>query len=301
MGEVSPNVANRFRVLFDIWFPGKDVVDFEIVVCQKCGFVFYAPRPEASDIDQKYYFLNDCADESEGKLKTATSNTELRRADLLVKYLSKHIDIQSVGDILDFGGHDGRLMKPFIDKGHRTYLVDYTRNSIPGVIRLGDTLADLSADSRFDLIICSHVLEHVATPLEVIKQLRDHLTLNGTIFIEVPMDMLWQLPLQKEPVTHINFFTPHCLFNLLTLAGLKVKDCRLDSCFHPSGKKNYGIRAVAHKVKHLDGNVMKSLKDVDVNGYLQPNLLNRIRHICINPSSIQRISLRNIRRFFRLQ
>ena len=293
--KISQNVSDRFRILFEVWFPESDFVKLKIVLCEECGFVFYTPRPEASDIDQKYYFLNELICESKAELIKETS-TELRRAVLLLKYISKNLDVHSVDNVLDFGGHDGRLMKPFIDQGKCCYLVDYTQHSMPGVIRLGDSLADLSEDARFDLVICSHVLEHVATPLQVVGELQRHLTENGFIFIEVPMEMMWQLPMQKEPVTHINFFTPNSLYNLLTLAGFEVLDCRLDSCFHPSGIFNFGIRAIARNVENQEGE--RGLRDIDLDYYLRPNLLQRIRHLQTNPSVLRRISFRSVRRFF---
>jgi SAM-dependent methyltransferase len=165
------------------------------------------------------------------------------------------------------------------------------------VTRLGDTLAELEADARFDLIICSHVIEHVATTLTVIQNLSQHLSPGGYIFIEVPMEMLWHLPMQVEPVTHINFFTPHNLANLLTLAGLEVLDCRLMGCFHPSGKTNYGIRAVAQKTETTSQTI--GLKTPDVSNYLRPNLLQKAQHILINPEILRRFSWRKVQRFFR--
>jgi hypothetical protein len=118
--------------LFEQWFSHDAVVRLKLVLCENCGFVFYLPRPESDDIDNKYYFLNSLASEEEGHALSPTAPTELKRANLLKKYLAGQVNLASVDSILDFGGHDGRLMHPFIEAGKTCYLVDYTPQSVPG-------------------------------------------------------------------------------------------------------------------------------------------------------------------------
>jgi hypothetical protein len=47
----------RHQVLFEAWFPNKDAVTPTAKLCENCGVVIYAPRPNADDIDRKYRFL----------------------------------------------------------------------------------------------------------------------------------------------------------------------------------------------------------------------------------------------------
>ena len=67
--------------------------------------------------------------------------------------------------ILDFGGGDGKLLSGFRRRGHDCYLVDYNLQPLTGIEKLGDTLDDLDDGETFDVVLCSHVLEHVAESL----------------------------------------------------------------------------------------------------------------------------------------
>jgi 2-polyprenyl-3-methyl-5-hydroxy-6-metoxy-1,4-benzoquinol methylase len=70
-------------------------------------------------------------------------------------------------------------------------------------------LADLPAPERYEWITCSHVIVHVADPLQIVQLLNTHLTERGTRYIEIPMVIWVCAPLQEEPVTHLNFLPQH--------------------------------------------------------------------------------------------
>lgn len=112
-----------------------------------------------------------------------------------------------------------------MDRGDQCFLVDYVRDTVPGVTKLGDTLDELPSEERFDGIVCSHVIEHVDQPLELLSQLCRHLTPDGWIYVEVPMEIWKKPPLQEEPVTHVNFFSAPSLRHLMMRCGLKVEEC----------------------------------------------------------------------------
>lgn len=49
---------------------------------------------------------------------------------------------------------------------------------------------------RFDCVICSHVLEHLYRPDEVLRQLRRKLSANGTLIVALPNVLHWRQRLQ---------------------------------------------------------------------------------------------------------
>jgi SAM-dependent methyltransferase len=116
-------------------------------------------------------------------------------------------------------------LKGFVDRGDRCFLVDYVRDTVDGVTKLGDTLDELPSEERFDGIVCSHVIEHVAQPWELLSHLVRHLTPEGRIYVEVPMEIWKKPPLQEEPVTHVNFFSAPSLHYLMMRCGLRVDEC----------------------------------------------------------------------------
>ena len=222
--RVDDYTKRRLRVLFEIWMPGQVAVTLETVLCNNCGFLMCQPRPDEEDLRKKYEFLNTLGDEP-GAI-AAGEPPELRRANELDELLSPFL-AGAARDVLDFGGGDGRLMMPLVRRGHRCAVLDYTATTVPGVRRLGSTLADLKDSERFDVIVCNQVLEHLGSPREVLEQLRGRLRQHGLLYAEVPMELWEHLPPGRDPVTHVNFFSPKSFRNLLSLAGYSVIKCTL--------------------------------------------------------------------------
>jgi 2-polyprenyl-3-methyl-5-hydroxy-6-metoxy-1,4-benzoquinol methylase len=285
----------RFRALFEKWFPGRDQVEFTCVACRRCGFVITIPRPEQADMDAKYVFLYEIW-RPDGSEIPRDAPIELRRSTVVFDYLSKQIDLTRVEDVLDYGGGDGRMMRSFVEHRKSCFNVDYHKTCIPGVTRLGDTLDDVSPDKQFDLIICSHVMEHVVEPLRVIERLATHLRDGGWIFVEVPMEIWRGAPLQVEPVTHVNFFTPNSMWNMLTLAGLHVQQSHLATFLHASRKSSHAVRAVAQRTNRKLEIPAASLVPSDVEEFLNPGFREIVRYYALCPSVLVRRMKRRILR-----
>lgn len=237
----------RYRVLFEVWVPGETEFTIRCQLCNTCGFVLYAPRPTLEELEQKYRFLNNLACDTGDKL-TDVQIEKMRARELYRK--ATRWAVRGAKRVLDFGGGEGRLMEQFLAHGWDCSLVDYTPHAVPGVKRLGATLADLDQDLRFDLIVCSHVLEHLGDPLATVVALRRHLTELGTLYVEVPMEIWRRAPLPEEPVTHVNFFTVDSLRFLLERAGYNVLSCRLGSHLHSTGSRMTVVRAWGRRAPH---------------------------------------------------
>lgn len=270
-----PYDQKRFKVFFDKWFPGQDEVTITSVLCRRCGFIIYLPRPEVEDINTKYRYLEELGQDY-GHSVAPDSDIEQRRGQSLLRYIRDHLPLQHIERVLDYGGGDGRLMSPFRAEGKDCFLVDYNQSPVDGVTKLTDTIDDLDPEERFDLIFCSHVIEHVAEPLEVMKKLISHLDTGGHLFVEVPMEVWGKPPLLREPVTHINFFTRNSLENLLRCSGLEVLACELTACPHPSGRDKAGIRSISRKREAAS--TAPVLSAPDGLRLVQPGVLDRLRY-----------------------
>jgi SAM-dependent methyltransferase len=210
----------RLRVLFELWFPDSAEVRLKVAMCERCGFVFYAPRPTEGDLSAKYRFLLTEEERSASDLETdiAADAERARRTFAAVARAAP----RPRGVVLDYGGAEGRLLKPFQDGGWECELIDYVEDTLPGIRRLGATLADVPAGRRYDAIVCSHVLEHLAEPAVALRSLTEILTDGGVLFVEVPVDLWGGPPISRDPVTHINFLTPRTLEQLLARNGYRV-------------------------------------------------------------------------------
>ena len=105
------------------------------------------------------------------------------------------------------------------------------------LIETVDSLGDV-ADGVADIAISNHCLEHILTPLAVLKELRSKLKPHALFVLVVPFDD-WR---KKEHRTwrssdvdnHLYTWSPLNLGNLLMEAGFKVDSCRvITGAWHP--------------------------------------------------------------------
>lgn len=218
----SEYVALRRRVLFELWMPDDDVVRLTSVMCRGCGFMTYRPRPSNADIDAKYRLLQQEERHIGAQKDDARSRAlDRKRAARIFRAVTRQTGARKL-DVMDFGGGDGKLLRPFLEAGHRCSLVDYNVEPLPGIEKIGDTLDDVAPDITFDVIICSHVIEHLAEPGEQVEAFRGRLREGGVIYGEVPAGVWRGIGIRDDPVTHVNFFNGHSFARLFATRGLRV-------------------------------------------------------------------------------
>ena len=161
---------------------------------------------KSSDLDAKYAFLNQF--EAAGVRGGANAVDRARGREIFDAVRRMSGRAIGGGAVLDYGGGDGRLMEPFRSVGCHCELVDYSPRPVPGVVKKGDTLRDLADDQRYDWIVASHVIEHVADPLGELRALRGHLLPDGILFVEVPFEIWGRPPLPEEPGDAHQLFHP---------------------------------------------------------------------------------------------
>jgi len=232
----SYQIARR-QVLFDVWFPGRDEIVLCAVYCATCEFTTYLPRPEPHDVAAKYHFLKriepDIGGETGHDRRARASDAD--RADRVFARAMAHVRPGGRLRVLDHGGGNGKLMRPFIAAGHECCLVDYNDTPIPSVKKLGEHIDDVAQDDRFDVIVCSHVLEHISDVEALSLALVSRLCAGGVMYVEVPLEIWAGIWIDAEPVTHINFFTIASLWHLFERIGVTIL---ATAC----GESSYGRR-----------------------------------------------------------
>jgi SAM-dependent methyltransferase len=100
--------------------------------------------------------------------------------------------------------------------------------AVPGVRFVNDWFSETYADLRPDLVVCRHVLEHIAEPMAFLRALRAHpgIRQETVFYFEVPnalytlRDMgIWDLIYE-----HASYFTPSSLRAAFETAGFAVLD-----------------------------------------------------------------------------
>ncbi|MFH0915568.1 MAG: class I SAM-dependent methyltransferase [bacterium] len=220
----------RRKVLFQVWFPARESVTLNTAYCTTCGFMAYSPRPTEEDVVAKYEYLKQYEPDVGGQAgyDSRALQSDLARAGRVYERCVAHFGSGKL-KVLDYGGGNGKLLKPFVATGHACFIIDYNDNPVPGVTKIGDDMSTFATDDTFDLIICSHVLEHVSDLSGLVSFLRRRLDPNGLLYAEVPQEIWAGLRLEADPVTHINFFTRSSLAGLFLLNGFDLVESRQQS------------------------------------------------------------------------
>lgn len=98
---------------------------------------------------------------------------------------------------------------------------------------LNDLLAAGAIGCDFDVILMSHVLEHLEDPAAELRAMKTVLRDHGAIFLEVPnMSGHRRLPIDDNR-SHLHFFSASSLLRLLALEGFEVVATATDAWLDP--------------------------------------------------------------------
>lgn len=191
--------------------------------CGACGMVFATPMPGESALTSfnAGYFENAHGGSATGTLAVAyfSAVNRLRLAHV-ERYLALHdVDVSSV---LEVGPGGAEFARQWLARHpHATYhaiesdVTCHKRLQAAGV-QVIDGPDDFPAQSSFDLVILSHVLEHVANPTNFLEAMTSRLRREGVLFIEVPCRD-WEHKALDEP--HLLFFDKVPMARLLARIG----------------------------------------------------------------------------------
>lgn len=127
--------------------------------------------------------------------------------------------------ILDWGGDPGENT-PFRGKCKSVDILDISDKAIvPGCKKVS---RESARTKKYDLIVCSNVLEHVPYPSELLLEIRRAMHQESVLYCEVPFEELMRIN-QVDPYLykkhwheHINFFSEDSLHALAEKTGLLI-------------------------------------------------------------------------------
>lgn len=195
-------------------------------LCLDCMLVYMSPRLTEAECGRIYndYLAGRAAFEGnhagldydnvpEAALKIAAQSEQLRR-DMIASILRQAGRDTSIASILDFGGGRGGNI-PALGDACARFVIDYVPLTLPGVTRL----ADIGDRAPYDLIMCTHVLEHLPSPARTVERFAAALAPKGLLYVEVPYDVWSTVRSRGGLDEHINYFTVASLANLMAGAG----------------------------------------------------------------------------------
>lgn len=197
---------------------------YEMLVCLECACAFADSPAQANDYAVYYQTLSKYEDV---RVETGGGNSpaDADRIEELATQLAHQLPISA--RILDVGCGNGGLLGALRRRGYLDLTGIDPAPACAGRVRaLGfkavNTVLPLGNDARsrlggapFDLVILSHVLEHVFDAFSVLESLVPLLADHGRLYIEVPDPTRYEVnqfpPLYFFDAEHINHFSSESL------------------------------------------------------------------------------------------
>ena len=198
--------------------------------CKECGFLFLDMRFDDEEMsslyanyrEDEYTIIRDFYEPGYAE-KNKTMQDGIKYKPDIELFLS---DLGTYNHVLDWGGDDG-INTPF-SNAEKVFIYDISGNQV-----INDFIS-LSENNikkyKYDLIVCSNVLEHVSYPKDILSEITELMNDETILYIEVPFEKLMQNSpnslekylSKKHWHEHINFFSENSLFKLTKNCGLEI-------------------------------------------------------------------------------
>lgn len=208
---------------------------YQLAHCPSCGLLQKCVTPEwQAAVDKVYqsYRINHQSDGADPYIFESQYGAG-PRADILMRHLDKEGQLPHSGRFLDIGCGNGNILKSFARHYPQWKLsgVDGSGlwgdviRAIPGVEGFASSL-DAFAGQKFDVIVMSHVLEHIPNPAAYLRHLRDYMNPGALLFIAVPD--IRQNPIDLFVIDHCTHFDEIQLYKTFSDGAMSVQSLRGD-------------------------------------------------------------------------
>jgi 2-polyprenyl-3-methyl-5-hydroxy-6-metoxy-1,4-benzoquinol methylase len=200
--------------------------------CKTCGLVMTNPMPSSDAMGEfysfhyrRYYHKVDIP-----TLEHIQAYELDRRAAYTVDYLSQFGLLADCKRMLDVGCGEGSILKEVKHRCHGIHLVGiepgrefskFARQHAGCIIYTCLSELNGEPDSVFDLIVVNHVLEHVENPVQFLITLKQILSNEGKIYLDVP-DVSAYSDVTDLHIAHLYHFSMGTLTAATAKAGLHV-------------------------------------------------------------------------------
>jgi 2-polyprenyl-3-methyl-5-hydroxy-6-metoxy-1,4-benzoquinol methylase len=251
---------------------------YDLVQCQVCSFIYADTKITQVELDDYYSNLSKYEDKtiSTGGGYTIHDRNRLKSA---AKYISSKFENREI-EIVDIGCAIGGLLEQLRNEGFSNLTgidpsiscVKITQSEKKCKCYHSSLFNLQEKFGKYDLVILSHVWEHILDLKTAIKSIEKILKPNGFIYIECPNAMLYKeiihAPFQEFNTEHINHFTEESFKNFFGCNNYNCKDVGNRVIQIASGEDYNAVYGIFQKnsvdIKYdilFDSNILDSINE----------------------------------------
>lgn len=220
--------------------PGEPLTHYDVVACRTCGFAFATNIPSREDYEAYYsanlrYTYEGSRNVSEGLVAIHQDSFEFVHG-----LLGRREGVPATGQhVLDVGCSTGHLLSFFRRAGYERLLgldpapeCRALAERLYKVHVITGSLSGFCAETPFDVVLLSSVLEHLPDPRAALDRVASLVAQDGLLFVQVPdaarFGVEMREPFLEFSIEHINYFTRESLEGLMARAGFVAVEVRPD-------------------------------------------------------------------------
>jgi SAM-dependent methyltransferase len=199
------------------------------VKCCECEMIYLNPVFKDEHLENHYRNNHDCQSE------IATNESEFYTA-LYTKGLRAIEAVVTSGNILDIGCSSGNFLDIALSSKWKTYGVELNEKEASYATKKGHTvhnqlLEDVTFSEKMDAVSLWDVFEHLKDGYTYLMQIKELLSDNGVIFLQIPSaDSLAAKILQEkcqmfDGIEHVNLYSYKGIEKLSLECGFNILSC----------------------------------------------------------------------------
>lgn len=227
---------------------------WRVVKCKYCGLKSLDPIPSDDELANIYSSYAECGNRIQ---------VEKDRIDIYTEKLQKLEELAPGLRLFDIGAGLGTFVATARQNGFDAYGIEYTKEQCILAKEIWDVelkhglFEDVYKNfaGKFDVVHLHHVLEHVRSPRRVLSCIKEVLSKDGILLLEVPNQfgsfsreiqaLFGRYVKPRSTLHHLYFFTPETLRSLLTETGFRIE--KLNQ-FRPRKRKLTGLQRIPRDI-----------------------------------------------------
>ncbi len=221
----------------------------KLCYCPQCGMHFSEYRP--NDEEMKRLYKNYRGSEYVAQREKYEADYAIQyekvfrskqfiqvRKSRISSFLQGVVEYSKISSVLDYGGDDGRFIPDEL-KYSKKYVYDISGCDVCEDVTLLTGLQDIY-DIEWDMIMCCHLLEHVAQPIEIMENIVQAMSDKTLLYLELPFEDIFYSYSDFEINEHINFFTVTSIERIAKACNLHLIRMKMDNVICALFRKRFG-------------------------------------------------------------